>query len=412
MKKKLQVIEKPYIVFSVFYIFISSLIDGILARFGIQTHEYFLYRSWYLLVFIYLIVKLFHIREWRKEDMAAVLFLAVSLIPNLIHFDTWNGDKVSSFTMIAFEILMCLEPGRMDPDHRYLQFLTDFCILSTFCLSAASLIGRPWLDTEASLGRYRGVYLGYNEAGAFALLSSGFSLYEIEKENKKKFNILNIFIQLAMLALCQSRTFLVSVFLMFAVVFYRKLSSRLSKKRIYIFAGFALLLLVSLLIVIVVRRLDGQTLQDLVNADPDHYEALNGKSNFYIMMSAMTSDRWILWDKALQAWKNSPLFGYGVMNAETVYHLFSTYDNTHSLAVNLLLFGGLYAFVSFIWYLSILLHKINWMRKDAYAILCIMICVILLASFNERLVLYDTKPLTFAFWIVIGYLVSEGKEHA
>lgn len=418
----------------VFYVMISSLLIDIMARFGINAPIAPILYSWYFLITVALAADLVLNRRLRQKNIYLLLFVLSSFLSNLLYFRLITSDTTTTFQMMLFELFLCFGFFRLGGTKEDLQLLIRIAICYTLIMSFLSIVGAVSFARADALTadfRYRGLYKGVNEAGLYTVLGLSCSFYELVAGIQKRLNAVNALVQSVMIWLCDARTAkIAAVLLGFGFFWYLYRNCRRARRIAFTLlsiVGFLGIGLLGMKGLAAAAQLGGKEsygrdpYQDTVqvdtskitNADPDHEQALSGKSDLFIRLNALSSDRLIVWETAVAAWKSSPITGYGVANAGKNFELFARYDNTHSLLFNLLLFSGLLGTVFFALFTITAFRKIAGVwhsRTPEWKYLAVAVFSIFVISFLERVLLYDTKPVTFMFWLMLGYLVSEKNE--
>ena len=418
----------------VLYVIISSLLIDVMARFGINAPIAFILYSWYFLITIALVTDLVTNHEIKPKGIYLILFVLASVVSNLFYPQLITSDTITTFQMMMFELFLCFGFFRLGGTEKDFQMLVRIMISFTLIMSFLSIVGVvSFLKTDALTAdfRYRGLYKGVNEAGLYTVLGLSCSFYEMVLGFRKKINAVNVLVQSIMIWLCDSRTAKIAAVILVIGYFWYLFRKLRRWKRLFItllcligFLGLGLLSMKGLAAAAQTgenesygRNAYQDTVQadtsKITNADPDHEEALSGKSDLFIRINALSSDRLIVWETAVTAWKSSPITGYGVANAGKNYELFARYDNTHSLLFNLLLFSGILGTCCFGLFILTAFKRIlkSWKnQRPEWKYMAVVVFSVFVISFLERVLLYDTKPITFMFWIIFGYLIDKNEK--
>ena len=234
---------------------------------------------------------------------------------------------------------------------------------------------------------FSGYYRNSNQAGENAYISLMLSMYFLLDQKKhRKFHILNIIVQFAMILICGSRAVLLALIVtgIFAV-------SRMQDKKVK--RIFFLLLLVMI----------AAGAAAFYTKTRHHYD--NGTLETFL--DTITGDRYYLWKSCLFMWKTSPLFGIGLANIPQASAailgegslIAFRYNSAHNAVVNIICQSGIVGALCFIPYGVKCLHA----RKHLPEVLKQFLIGLVIIDQFDIFMLFTDKPATLLFPLIIGF---------
>ena len=114
-----------------------------------------------------------------------------------------------------------------------------------------------------------------------------------------------------------------------------------------------------------------------------------------------------LWEAAFQKIREFPIIGYGLNCIGKVFQLYESYDNTHNLLINTLLYSGVIGLGLLLYLLYLIFSGAKKSGNGTAYLFYYFLIAFFLAALLDKYILYTDEIINAVFWIVSGYLMSQ-----
>lgn len=387
--------KKNYLLFFIFAVFISSIIN---FKYGIFKN---------LKDIIWLFITFFVIYYFPKNESEENIDKKFYKIQNLITY-VWG---ILAFCSIITALMQI----------SYISYIRD----------------NWWLRIGIVENRLFGIFNNTNSASIISFISLVFSIYQIKfikfKNNfcaKKYINLSNIIIQFMYIALSESRgTYMILIFASFLVSLfwiYNKLKIKTSKNKKLknVFFSIILSIIFSLfileLIFLIIKLFSIISILYSMIFNNNTQNLIVSKRVDFVNNSDVSNLRFRLWLDSWEIFKNNWLFGvtsgnlvnYAKINFPESLIAMRNYSRVHNTWIGILLFNGifgsLFLFIFFIkkiinifkYYIKYNIHKIS---KIFNLCVLIILCICLYGTVESE-ILFVNSTTSIIFWFSLGLI--------
>lgn len=370
-------------------------------------------------------VYLFHTLASRKYlkgrfQIAAQCFVLVLLAATLMRRQYYQIGTIRDFSILVFYLFICVQ-GLKERGQPLLDEIAFLLIVYTFLMSLISFVSielnTPFIQIISD-NQVRGYYSNSNIAGMFCVISAVMTWYWQKRKVLswripycRIFALVNCAIQVLMLWKTKSRTALIAAMILLIVWILhsdwflsmkKKASEKYGKKAIV----FSVLIIAGILYFLLMtpyglpRNIYYYMYEAFTSTDPK-YSTWTGKLNY------ITSNRMFLWEAAFEKIKKFPIIGYGLNCIGKVFELYESYDNTHNLLINTLLYSGVIGFGLLIYMVYLIFSGARKLRTGTAYLFYYFLIAFFLAAQLDKYILYTDEIINAVFWIVSGYLMNQ-----
>ncbi|MFM1602298.1 O-antigen ligase family protein [Helcococcus ovis] len=378
-------------------------------------------------------------------DKYFIYLVSVLLITNIITtIINSSSNFIENITHISFMTVYCFIMGVYSPKtQEYLFKLITYVVQIIAFLSSIFTFILLTFKTSFmfSMGKTLSFYgvinhriwgaINPNISAIFCYVSILTALLFISKYKDSKVNRyfkINIVFQLIHFSLQQSRGAILSVIFMIVLycIFLMKTKEILKKflKSIFIILGFIIFVfginsLASLYInsSVVKKVYVNKKSVPFIDKKMKELEKENDNISLDVRLTDPSSNGRIdIWKKAIEMWKEKPIFGYGINNIKYSYFKYFSENviynslkggSFHNIFLTVLVVGGIINLISFtilIMYISYRFLKYLICGKSEYIkLLCILFFGMIFGELFESLILYSINFISIFFWTVVGY---------
>lgn len=390
-------LKKNYLLFFIFDVFISSIIN---FKYGIFKN---LKDIIWLFITFFVIYSFPIIKNESEENITKKFYK----IQNLIIY-IWG---ILAFCSIITALMQI----------SYISYIRD----------------NWWLRIGIVENRLFGIFNNTNSASIISFISLVFSVYQVKfikfKNNfcaKKYINLSNIIIQFMYIALSESRgTYMILTFASFLVslfLTYNKLETKINKNKklkniffsIILSIIFALFILILIFLIIKLFAFLSNFYSIIFNKNTQNL--IVSKRVDFVNNSDVSNLRFRLWLDSWEIFKNNWLFGvtagnlvnYAKINFPESLIATRNYSRVHNTWIGFLLFngifGGLFLFTFFIkkiinifkYYLKNNIYKIS---KIFNLYILIILCICLYGTVESE-ILFVNSTVSTIFWLSLGLI--------
>ena len=363
---------------------------------------------WTVLILLYDVWK----KQWIKEKtvLALDLFLVICVISYIYNWP-------SSLPLLIGQIMYChifysipLFYTKKAFFQELNRFFTVF-VITTYALSFISLvlyIGHwdfvipyvvripfaelSFVNGQHAFGgadRYHGLYTHAVPGSLECCLSIAASCYLIkEKKLNRLFFAVNLFTQLFMIYLSDTRTAFLFLILFTSLLLFDYLRTKIGTKKAVVSSLISVVVLV--LFVFLLKR--------------SHFEQVFNSltTDFYHTLDTYSSGRLTIWTTCIQSALRHPLLGDGWYNNTASYNI--GYPFAHNAFVNIFVYTGILGLFAILIFIGCYISKLLKANEKRNAILCAIVLCLLLESLFENIIIGEMSHIeTGIFWILLGY---------
>lgn len=372
-----------------------------------------------------LAVYLFHTFITRKYlkgrfQIAAQCFVLILLIATMIWRPYYPISVIRDFSILVFYLFLCVQ-GLKEHGQPLLDQIAVLLIVYTFLMSLVSFVSielnTPFIQIVSD-NQVRGYYSNSNIAGMFCVISAVMTWYWQKRKSLlgkipyfRLFAILNCAVQALMLWKTKSRTALIAaMILLIAWILHSSTYQTMKQKALQKYGKksivFAVVIILAVLYFLLMtpyglpRNIYYYMYEAFTSTDPK-YSTWTGKLNY------VTSNRMFLWEAAFQKIREFPIVGYGLNCIGRVFELYESYDNTHNLLINTLLYSGVTGFAILVYLFFLIFSGARKFRNRTDYLFYYFLIAFFLAAQLDKYILYTDEIINAVFWIVSGYLMSQ-----
>ena len=370
-------------------------------------------------------VYLFHTVISRKYlrgrfQITSQCFVFVLLTATVIWRRYYQISVIRDFSILVFYLFICIN-GVKEQGKRLLDEIAFLLIIYSFIMSLISFVSielnTPFIQIVSD-NRVRGYYSNSNIAGMYCVISAVMVWYWQRRKILleripyfRAFAVLNCAVQMLMLWKTKSRTALIAaMILLIAWILHSEKYQSVKQKAIQKygkkFSIFAVLVIVGILYFLLMtpyglpRNIYYYMYEAFTSTDPQ-YSTWTGKLNY------ITSNRMFLWEAAFQKIREFPIIGYGLNCIGKVFQLYESYDNTHNLLINTLLYSGVIGLGLLLYLLYLIFSGAKKSGNGMAYLFYYFLIAFFLAALLDKYILYTDEIINAVFWIVSGYLMSQ-----
>ena len=370
-------------------------------------------------------VYLFHTVISRKYlrgrfQITSQCFVFVLLTATVIWRRYYQISVIRDFSILVFYLFICIN-GVKEQGKRLLDEIAFLLIIYSFIMSLISFVSielnTPFIQIVSD-NRVRGYYSNSNIAGMYCVISAVMVWYWQRRKILleripyfRAFAVLNCAVQMLMLWKTKSRTALIAAMILLIAWIrhsekYQSVKQKAIQKYGKKFSIFAVLVIVGILYFLLMtpyglpRNIYYYMYEAFTSTDPQ-YSTWTGKLNY------ITSNRMFLWEAAFQKIREFPIIGYGLNCIGKVFQLYESYDNTHNLLINTLLYSGVIGLGLLLYLLYLIFSGAKKSGNGMAYLFYYFLIAFFLAALLDKYILYTDEIINAVFWIVSGYLMSQ-----
>ena len=370
-------------------------------------------------------VYLFHTVISRKYlrgrfQITSQCFVLVLLTATVIWRRYYQISVIRDFSILVFYLFICIN-GVKEQGKRLLDEIAFLLIIYSFIMSLISFVSielnTPFIQIVSD-NRVRGYYSNSNIAGMYCVISAVMVWYWQRRKILleripyfRAFAVLNCAVQMLMLWKTKSRTALIAAMILLISWIlhsekFQSMKQRAAQKYGKKYSIFAVLLVAGILYFLLLtpyglpRNIYYYMHEAFTSTDPK-YSTWTGKLNY------ITSNRMFLWEAAFQKIREFPIIGYGLNCIGKVFQLYESYDNTHNLLINTLLYSGVIGLGLLLYLLYLFFSGAKKSGNGMAYLFYYFLIAFFLAALLDKYILYTDEIINAVFWIVSGYLMSQ-----
>lgn len=370
-------------------------------------------------------VYLFHTVISRKYlrgrfQITSQCFVFVLLTATVIWRRYYQISVIRDFSILVFYLFICIN-GVKEQGKRLLDEIAFLLIIYSFIMSLISFVSielnTPFIQIVSD-NRVRGYYSNSNIAGMYCVISAVMVWYWQRRKILleripyfRAFAVLNCAVQMLMLWKTKSRTALIAAMILLISWIlhsekFQSMKQRATQKYGKKYSIFAVLLVAGILYFLLLtpyglpRNIYYYMHEAFTSTDPK-YSTWTGKLNY------ITSNRMFLWEAAFQKIREFPIVGYGLNCIGKVFQLYESYDNTHNLLINTLLYSGVIGLGLLLYLLYLIFSGAKKSGNGTAYLFYYFLIAFFLAALLDKYILYTDEIINAVFWIVSGYLMSQ-----
>ena len=370
-------------------------------------------------------VYLFHTVISRKYlrgrfQITSQCFVFVLLTATVIWRRYYQISVIRDFSILVFYLFICIN-GVKEQGKRLLDEIAFLLIIYSFIMSLISFVSielnTPFIQIVSD-NRVRGYYSNSNIAGMYCVISAVMVWYWQRRKILleripyfRAFAVLNCAVQMLMLWKTKSRTALIAAMILLISWIlhsekFQSMKQRAAQKYGKKYSIFAVLLVAGILYFLLLtpyglpRNIYYYMHEAFTSTDPK-YSTWTGKLNY------ITSNRMFLWEAAFQKIREFPIIGYGLNCIGKVFQLYESYDNTHNLLINTLLYSGVIGLGLLLYLLYLIFSGAKKSGNGMAYLFYYFLIAFFLAALLDKYILYTDEIINAVFWIVSGYLMSQ-----